>query len=56
MSHSSLVTLISDQFITILGREVNMHDIGSIRVNNEGKIIDATINRSAQWLSKEAPQ
>ena len=40
MSHSVGVTMISDQQIKIFGKLVNVHDITTIFVNNEGVITD----------------
>ena len=39
MSHSVKVTLIADQEICLGGDIVNIHDIGSIILNSNGKII-----------------
>ena len=57
MSHSVDVTLIADQEIEIEGRKVNIHNIKSIVVNSEGKIVDASVEPEGEnykgWLSKE---
>jgi len=58
MSHSVEVTLIADQEIEIQGRRVNVHNIKTILVNPEGKIIDAYLEpepgeKYEGWLSEE---
>lgn len=43
MSHSVKVTLIADQVIDILGKRVNVHDLITITLDDDGKIVDATV-------------
>lgn len=44
MSHTVTVKLIADQVIEINGKEVNIHDIITIYVDNQGKIIEVALN------------
>ncbi len=39
MSHTTTVHIIADQCIRILGEEVNIHDIFSLYINENGTII-----------------
>lgn len=42
MSHSVEITLIADQVIEIMGEPVNVHDLKSIGLNDQGEIIEYT--------------
>ncbi len=63
MSHSVKVTLIADQEIEILGKEINVHKIIAIKVDADGTITDALLaperpgiyqeQEYGYWLSKE---
>ena len=52
MSHSVKVTLIADQEIKVRGRDVNVHDIKSIIVDGEGRIVDIAYNDDRGWMSE----
>ena len=57
MSHSIEVNMIADQEIDICKRRVNIHDISTIVVDADGKIIDAYLEHEhweyGGWLSRE---
>jgi len=38
MSHSVQVTLIADQYVQLLGKEVNVHDLDTITLDNDGVV------------------
>lgn len=40
MSHTVQVNLTADQVIHLNGVEINIHNLSSITLNNEGKVID----------------
>jgi len=40
MSHSVKVTLIADQCISINGKEINIHDLNTIEVDENGVIVN----------------
>ncbi len=43
MSHTVKVNLIADQEIEVDGQEVNIHDIRTITVDTDGRIIDVVL-------------
>jgi len=38
--HATTVTLIADQLIEIMGKEINIHDIKTIQIDELGQIIE----------------
>ena len=40
MSHTVEIKLIANQYINLLGKEYNIHDIHSIELNEDGKVIE----------------
>ena len=40
MSHSVKITLIADQEIKLLGKDVNIHDIDAIFLDNNGRVVN----------------
>ena len=46
MSHAVEVKIIADQFINILGQEINIHDLERIVLDGQGNIVEFTaLNR-----------
>lgn len=43
MSHSTKVTLIADQVITLLNKEINIHDIRSVILDCNGIIVKVAL-------------
>ena len=39
MSHSVQITLIADQYIQLLGKEINVHDLKTITLDGHGIIV-----------------
>lgn len=50
MSHSTKITLIADQEITLLGEEVNIHDLERITLGSQGEVRSYSIQEE---ISKE---
>ena len=48
MSHSVKITIIADQGITILGKDINIHDLKSLTLNSNGGIIGYLANDSEE--------
>ena len=46
MSHRVTINMIADQEISIMGKNINIHDIDTIIVNDDGQIVET-------WLKKE---
>ena len=52
MSHTAMVYIIADQCIHILGEEVNIHDIFSLYINENGTIIGYTTDKKEDKIEK----
>jgi len=48
MSHTTKISMISDQEIRINGQDINIHDIKTIIVDSNGQIIDVILEDSKE--------
>lgn len=57
MAHSNKIILISDQEIIFNGETINMHDILTVHLGNNGEILEmclkaANEKENVRWLTK----
>lgn len=46
MSHTTTVTLIADQEIELCGETINIHDLKTIIMSGDGKVVEYTVQDS----------
>lgn len=51
MSHSARIIIISDQEIRLCGKEVNIHDIESVTLDDNGHVVGFTLLRPKRILA-----